>query len=252
LIFIKKITTFLPINNIMPTLQQFYQENHAKKYHFPHLPHGLNNINDEFRWITQQKIPYLPLNISGPWHDMLQEARAVDHMFVDHRGTSANQGWSSLCIHGLGAELTDAAGAYAQYRHRPDSELPYHWTTVADACPTTAEYFRTQFPYSSYLRLRYMRLAPGGYILPHHDSTNFMLGAVNISLNNPRGCEMVLEAVGVVPFEDSGTVMAFNNSYEHIVWNQSSTTRYHIIVHGTWDRTWPTLVTNSYKQYVTP
>ena len=224
--------------------EQFYQLNHGLTYHYPQITSGV----DRFNWIVStNRTPYLELKIEGPWKEMLAEARSVDDMYVPHRGSYDHGGWSSLCIHGLGATLTDAAGGYPEYRDIPDDKLNYHWTEVADLCPITADYFKTKFPYQRYLRVRFMRLAPGGFISPHHDSTSFNLTAVNISLNNHMGCEMVQEGVGVVPFRDEGSAFLFNNSYEHIVWNQSTEFRYHIIVHGTYGMKWPALVNMSYK-----
>lgn len=224
--------------------QQFYQENHALTYQFPQVPAGV----DKFDWITNtNRTPYLELNLNGPWKEMLEEAKSVDHMFVQHRGSYDHQGWSSLCVHGLGATITDAAGAYPEYRDIPDDQLNYHWTEVADLCPITTNFFKTSLPYQKYLRVRFMRLAPSGYISPHHDSTSFRLLAVNISLNNPNGCTMVQKGVGIVPFKDEGSIFLFNNSYEHIVWNQSNEVRYHMVVHGTYGMGWPTLVNSSYK-----
>jgi hypothetical protein len=80
-----------------------------------------------------------------------------------------------------------------------------------------------------------MRLAPGGSIPPHNDGPSHRLVVINISLNNPSGCDMVLENVGIVPFNPHGGAMAFNNSHNHIVVNRSSQVRYHMIVHGVWD-----------------
>jgi len=225
------------------TLNEFYQTNHNLTYTYPEL----TNINP-FGWITGAgRIPYLPLQITGPWKEILEEAQALDDLFVSHRDDGSHQGWASLCLHGLGAYHTDAASIYPEFKGIDDDKLPYKWTEIAERCPVATEYFKTQFPYQSYMRLRFMRLAPGGYIAPHNDSQTFRLGAVNISLNNPVGCEMVLEGVGVVPYQDSGSVMALNTSYNHIVWNQSDETRYHMIVHGMWNYKWNNIVVNSYK-----
>jgi len=95
-----------------------------------------------------------------------------------------------------------------------------------------------------------MRLAPGGYITPHNDGESSTLSAVNISLNNPAGCNMVMEGVGIVPFSDSGTVMAFNPSYNHCVWNRSSEARYHMIIHGEPKPRFYYSMENNYKRYI--
>jgi hypothetical protein len=232
----------------MDRFEEFYQNNHDFKFTYPPIPAGVA----PFGWITMEsKTPYLPLLINGPWKEILEEVKQLDHLFVPHRDDGQTKGWASLCLHGLGADKTDAPSVYPEFRGIPDDELPYRWTEVADLCPIAADYFKNQFPYQRYMRLRFMRLAPGGYIGPHNDSQTFSLSAVNISLNNPTGCEMVLEGVGVVPFEDSGTVMAFNTSYNHMVINSSDIPRYHMIVHGLWNSQWNNIVHQSYLAQLT-
>jgi hypothetical protein len=232
----------------MDLLKDFYQKNHDCKFVHPPIPPGV----DAFAWITtQSKTPYLPMLIDGPWKQILTEVQQLDHLFVAHRDDGQTQGWASLCLHGLGADKTDAASVYPEFRNIPESELPYGWTKIADLCPVATNYFKNQFPYQRYMRLRFMRLAPGGYIGPHNDGQSFSMSAVNISLNNPAECEMVLEGVGVVPFQDSGTVMAFNTSYNHMVINASNTPRYHMIVHGTWSHQWSSIMLQSYRAQLT-
>lgn len=229
----------------MQVVKDFYEKNHSYQYIYPKIPDNETPI----KWITSTaKIPYLPLQIDGPWKQILKEIHQADHLFVPHRNDGNNKGWSSLCLHGLGLHHTDAPSVYPEFRDIPDHKLPYKWTELADMCPVAYDYFKNTFPYQKYFRLRFMRLEPGGYITPHHDSQSFELGAVNISLNNPPGCNMVLENIGVVPFKDSGTVMAFNTSYEHSVWNQSNTVRYHMIVHGVWKPIWNNILINSYPK----
>lgn len=227
----------------MDLLKNFYNQYHDCSYSYPEMP----KINP-FGWIVGPgRIPYLPLQIEGPWKEILAEVKQLDDLFVAHRDDGQTQGWSSLCLHGLGAFYTDATSIYPEFRDIPEKELPWKWTEIANRCPVAYEYFKNKFPYQSYLRLRFMRLAPGGFIGPHADATSYILGAVNISLNNPTGCEMVLKDVGVVPFNDAGSVIALNTSYEHMVWNQSLEPRYHMIVHGMWAPAWNDIVVNSYK-----
>jgi hypothetical protein len=209
-------------------MDQFYQQNRNCTYQY--LP------NTDYFWITTTgRVPYLRLLLDGPWDSMLEEAQALDSLYVPHRDNGQSAGWSSLCLHGISATHTDAG------------EGEHKWTEIAKRCPVATDYFKTQFPYASYHRVRFMRLAPGGYITPHSDGYNFYLSAVNISLNNPAGCEMVLEGVGIVPFDNAGSAFAFNTSYQHMVWNQSNQPRYHIIVHGTPKPSWIDLVTKSYS-----
>jgi len=227
----------------MEALQNFYQKYHNIQYVYPKIPDGV----DKFSWIVGPgRIPYLKINLAGPWQEILKEAEMLDHLFVPHRDDGESQGWSSLCLHGLGATKTDSPSAYPEYRGIPDDQLPYAWTEISDLCPVATKYFKTQFPYSKYFRLRFMKIDAGGYIAPHHDSQTFRLGAVNISLNNPAGCEMILKDAGPVPFDSAGSVMAFNTSYDHMVWNNSTEARYHMIVHGQYLPQWRSIVVNSY------
>ena len=227
----------------MDQLEDFYNQHRHCQYLYPKIDNGESKIKQ----ITgNARLPYLKLSINGPWKDILSEVKKIDHMFVPHRDDGQTKGWSSLCLHGLGWDKTDTPYMYPEFRDIPESQLPWSWTSIAEQCPIAHDYFKNSFPYQSYMRLRFMKLAPGGYIGVHRDSTSYMLAAVNISLNNPRGCEMVLENVGVVPFEDSGSVMAFNNSYQHIVWNQGDEPRYHMIVHGIQKWPWEKIVSSSY------
>ena len=230
----------------MDTLEQFYQQHSQYRYQFPDFDPAITE-NEKFNWIlNSSRIPYLPVQLDGPWSDILGEIQALDHMFVEHR-YGDSQGWSSLCLHGLGTNYTDAPFRYPEYRDVPNEQLPYIWTELSTLCPVATEYFKNQFPYEKYERLRFMRLAPGGYIMPHTDANRFIPGAVNISLNNPVGCEMVLEDIGIVPFSSTGGAMLFNTSYRHMVWNRSNEPRYHMIVHGRWKYQWGNFVVKSYK-----
>ena len=223
----------------------FFNKHKSCQYTFKKIPTEVSS----FSWITKDnKTPYLPLLVDGPWQEILTEARNVNHLFVPHRNDGHSSGWSSLCLHGLGMQITDAPGAYPEYRDIPYDELPWKWTELADLCPITTEYFQKIFPYKNYQRLRFMKLDAGGYITPHNDGNTFTLSAVNISLNNPIGCNMVLQEIGIVPFNPNGGVMAFNTSYEHSVWNNSNEDRYHMIVHGLWNHKWNKIILESYNQ----
>lgn len=224
-------------------MYDFYNKHRLCTYRYPKIISGANKL----KTITvDSQIPYLKLLINGPWKEILKEVQAIDHLFVSHRADGQTKGWSSICLHGLGWDKTDTPSMYSEFRNIPENQLQYSWTTIAAQCPVAYNYFKNEFPYESYMRLRFMKLDAGGYINPHVDGNAHMLGAVNISLNNPQGCEMVLANIGIVPFEDKGSVMAFNNSYEHMVWNQSSIPRYHIIVHGRPKWPWDKIIEESY------
>lgn len=184
-------------------------------------------------WIMSHgHFPYVPLMLPAvPAADMLAEAQALDHLFVPHRSNDS-AGWSSLSIHGISSQHTDHYATYPEYAHLSNDQVPYDWTDVASACPVTVKYFREHFPHDVYHRVRFMKLAPGGYILPHSDSHELGLRATNICLNNPENCEFVFQDHGLVPLTEPGSAVMLANGYVHSVWNQSHQARYHMIVHG--------------------
>lgn len=188
-------------------------------------------------------LPWLPLILPFdlPYQGMLAEAQALREGFVPHR-TDGAHGWFSLCLHGISSVHTASHSHYGF----TDQDAPYDWTDICKLCPITHEFFRDTFGYIAYARLRFMLLAPGGYVMPHSDATVDHLNAVNIALNNPAGCDFVMEDVGVVPFTD-GQAMMLSLSRQHIVWNRSNEDRYHIIVHGLRDPAiWNPLIIESY------
>ena len=208
-------------------------------------PVSMPNHELEYNWIMyQSKLPWLEIqNLDLPYEEMLAEAKSLRHRFVAHRQNNS-QGWLSLCVHGISAEQTDAASAYGL----ADDQVVYGYTEIQDLCPVTVNAFRHNFHYTSYMRIRYMLVEPGGYISPHTDGANHILGAVNISLNNPTGCRLVTEC-GTVPFKHSGSAMLFNTSYRHAVWNNSDQDRIHMIVHGLPDPVfWQRKVIDSFMQ----
>jgi len=209
-------------------LINFYEQNETIEYHYP------KKDNAGKHWITMESgIPYLLLDLpDAPYAAMLQEAQNLDHLFVPHRDSESHSGWSSLCVHGISSQHTNHYQVYPEYQDLPDEQIPYKWTEIQDQCPVTVEYFKNHFPYDIYHRLRYMKLAPGGYINPHRDHNEVCLNAVNISLNNPNGCKFVFENHGLIPFKDSGSAFLIANGIIHSVWNTSDVPRYHIIVHG--------------------
>lgn len=225
-------------------IDEFIAKNRNARWAFTPIPKEHTNVYSQANWIINDShAPYVPLDIDGPWVEMLAEAQGLEDEFVVHRGDGG--GWSSLCVHGVSAKRTMTADSYPELN---DVAVKYTWTEIADRCPVTVDYFKNKFPWNNYQRLRYMRLAPGGYIPPHNDGPRNTLAVVNISLNNPLGCEMVLENVGVVPFKDTGGAMAFNTTHNHVVKNSSNIPRYHMIVHGMWKSQYNELIVRSYNR----
>ena len=231
--------------NDLSQLRGFVEHNEPKTYtEYPPVPDDITETWQRADWIFKHShAPWLKLLIDAPFKEMLAEARALRHRFVRHR-EGDGEGWMSLCVHGISAEMTDSHQAYGI----DAADAVYDWTDIADQCPVTVDYFRNHFPYRKYQRLRFMMMEPGGYIMPHSDNKNSNVGAaVNFSLNHPDQCRMVTEK-GVLPFEDSGSIFLFNNHYNHCVIHDGIEERYHMIVHGEWDPArWNEIVCRSYE-----
>lgn len=226
----------------LSNLHKFINEYSRKKYTYEPLPVG--SIESQVAWIFREcTAPWLKVAFDAPFAEMLQEARSLRDQFVPHRENDS-QGWRSLCIHGISPIHTDC---WQSYGYSSEAQVVYNWTDIAPFAPVTVNFFQNTFPYLNYQRLRFMLVEPGGYIMPHRDATeNHLTTAVNISLNNPDGCQLVSE-LGTVPYSDLGSIFLFNNYYRHAVFNDSDQDRYHIIVHGQWNApVWTKLIFESY------
>lgn len=205
----------------------------------------------DFNWVVNEsKLPWLKLDIDFPHEKMLQEAVSLRNQFVKHRdndgeGSYRHKGWRSLAIHGISANKTNH---YEQYGFKSNEETPYCWTEIAEYCPNTVNFFKSQFPFKSYYRVRFMLLEPGGYITPHKDTDKNKLSPINMALNHPKGCHMKMKNhKGFVPFKP-GTAFMLDVGNEHAYINNSSEDRYHIIVHGIRDKKFEKLVVDSYEK----
>jgi len=168
-------------------------------------------------------LAYLKLDLNVPYKQMLAEAEQIKHKFVAHRSTDklfgklTHQGWKSLTLHGASSTTTG------------HTEELYNWTEIADLCPATSSWIKSNFDVTG--RVRFMLLEAGGYILPHSDRETKYLSEVNIALNNPDGCIFRFLDRGNIPFE-SGQAYIIDTSNKHMVYNDSLQDRIHIIIHG--------------------
>jgi len=205
----------------------------------------------DFNWIVNESgLPWLKLDIQFNYESMLKEAIALKDRFVKHRDEDGivgyrHKGWRSLSIHGISAEKTNH---YEQYGYKSNQETPYRWTEISGLCPNTVSFFKNVFPFSSYYRVRFMLLEPGGFITPHKDTDFNKLSPINMALNHPNGCKMKMKGhEGFVPFKP-GTAMMLDVGNEHAYINESNEDRYHIIVHGVKTKEFEELVIRSYEK----
>jgi hypothetical protein len=176
--------------------------------------------------------PWFPLTFPTDFEKMHRECIDNDHMFVGHRQKDRqfsynHEGWAALTLHGISPTATEN---YEQYGYKTAEEANYHWTEACEYFPACVSFLKS-LGYEKYERVRIMKLAAGGYIMPHVDGPGRIFGPVNIAINNPEHCNFYFRKWGKVPFEQGkGFMLDIGN--EHIVWNQSNEHRYHFIVHG--------------------
>jgi len=205
-------------------LEDFWQKNNKKyEYRYPDL--------FDPQWVIMESgWPWFTLSLfeDQPFKEMYKEAEALVDKFHIHRDDYGT-GWKSLTLHGLN-EDTQTLNSYGE---RENTIKQLDWTWVADCCPVTKKFLTDVWPAEYLNRVRFMLLEPGGYILPHQDRPGDQkrLSVCNISLNNPNGCEFLMDGFGKVPFEDSGSAMLMDISNKHAVWNRSDKPRIHMIIH---------------------
>lgn len=218
-----------------------------KEQEFP----TFNNDHELVNWLIYKSgLPYMPLMLpNAPYADMLEEALALEDLFIPHR-SRGSPGWKSICLHGEEWNKTDYYTAYAENAGKQADEIAYRWTEIANRCPVTTQYFKEEFPNHNYQRLRYMWLDPQGYIEPHQDRTTHMLSPINVALNNPDGCIFRMKDRGDVPFSNAGNACLVDIGNIHSVWNNSTKPRIHIISHGTPTSTFSKIVADSFRELI--
>jgi hypothetical protein len=176
---------------------------------------------------------YYPIEFKFNANDLLAECDSVLDLYIDHRandknGSYGHRGWQSLTLHGIDKHKTEH---YVRYGFTSLEEAGYHWTDACDRLPKLTAFLKS-LPYKLFDRVRIMRLAPGGYIMPHSDNKfERAFSPLNIAINNPVDCNFIFKNGGIVPFKP-GTGMILDVGREHCVINRSDQVRYHIIVHG--------------------
>jgi len=177
--------------------------------------------------------PWAPMFVDLNENRVHDELRRIDKYFVPHRdkdrsGSYGHEGWDSLTLHGISPEKTEN---YDQYGFNTEEEANYHWTDICEKCPYIVDTIKS-LPYSKFNRVRIMRLAPGGYIMPHNDGDGRIFGPYNLALTHPPECFFYFEDKGLVPFKP-GRGFFLDLGVRHCVINYSKSFRYHVIIHGT-------------------
>jgi len=203
---------------------QFYKLNKDKSFNLDPLPDG--SVVEQAKWIMQQQhIGWLELDNQHPLEVNYTK-------YYKHRGHEKHQGWSSVCLHGLGEDKVATADSYGL----DEFNAPYTFTDVANFHPETVRYWKN-FPCERFTRIRYMKLAAGGVISVHNDGYNDIpdgfnpldgILPINVAIVHPDHCEMIIEDCGTVPFSP-GKVFLVNVARNHMVVNKSNNDRIHLI-----------------------
>lgn len=202
----------------------FYNRNKNKSFLLDPLPTG--TLEEQAKWIMQQKhIGWLELDNSHP-------IESRDMEFYPHRGHETHNGWSSVCLHGLGEDKIATAPTYG---YDEFNDL-YDFTNISKYFPKTVEYWKN-FPAERFTRIRFMKLKAGGSISVHNDNYENIpedfnpldgILPINVAIVHPDNCKMIIEDCGSVPFS-AGKVFLINVAKNHMVVNNSSQDRIHLI-----------------------
>ena len=170
--------------------------------------------------IANLNVIRLPTFDNNKW---LDEIKLIDNLFVKHR-TKYGKEWYGFTIHGIDSNITQRG-----------DESKYTWTHNAQIfLPSIVKYFQDNKIRNNYGLIRIMKLNPGGLINIHND-IGFKVKPINIAINHPDDCNMYMwneymEFIGKVPWKE-GKAFEMDLDLNHMVVNNSSINRYHIIVH---------------------
>jgi len=216
------------------TVLDFYNKNKDCVYTPPKIPHNLNII-ESARWLVNHpNFAWIKLNINIDVDVWTKELSAVESYYVTHRNFESN-GWQSCCLYGLSTSATENWQKYVATKE----DAIFKWTELSGITPTITKFWREEFPVENFQRLRFMKVAAGGYINPHSDAPGNLKGEsnehdslsgwpINLAIIQPDDCKFVLEGYGVVPFK-AGDIFLINIRHNHAVLNFSNVDRIHMI-----------------------
>jgi Aspartyl/Asparaginyl beta-hydroxylase len=184
---------------------------------------------EQARKILRSGIPWLELDLDFPVDAWKQQMIEADPFYQEYRD-SDSKGWASCCLHGLDIDKTATADNYGYDEYH----APYQYTELAYRVPAITDFWKNQFPAERYTRIRFMKLAAGGHIGWHKDGQIpegidplLSILPINLAIKHPINCTMNIEE-GIVPWKD-GKIIMINISKNHMVQNDSSKDRIHMI-----------------------
>lgn len=227
-----------------------------KKYHeankdcaqtLPLLPDRLKgaDVLEVARWLLYDKFHdwgYLELDIEIDVKEWQKEIEGIKDKFVPHPDQPYQTLYKSCTFHGLSPVHTMHYTYYTDHNlisEERELENHYHWTELADQCPTITAFWKN-FPMEQWYRVRPLMIGASGYIGVHRDMTLEeaetwdILGmefGINCAITHPDGCETWFEGHGKVPWAP-GKFFLHNVSKMHWVTNFTDQDRVHMIPMG--------------------
>jgi len=205
--------------------------------------------------ILRKPLGWIELDIKFDALGWSAEAAAVTDHLVAHRESGDHKGWRSCCVHGISEMQTGHWSCYAD----TEDKISYDWTSLTNKVPVITNFWKT-FPTEKFARLRFMEVAPGGWVAAHNDSPNGMKNTefnmmdhiipINVAITHPVDCKMHLDTYGTVPWS-AGKAFIVNITDTHRVVNNSSLPRMHMIAHciiGNQKKEFAELVVRSYNK----
>jgi hypothetical protein len=219
------------ITTIPDHILQFAEDHRHKRWSVNLLDMPKDYL-EAIKWLfSQDHIGWIEIKKNIDLSSWKSEISTVNDYYVEHRGQEENKDWYSCCVHGISIDKTEGTNA---------DQDEFCWTELANKVPTIVNFWK-DFPVEKYKRLRFMKVGPGGYINIHNDlpSSGKHLKlkdidplnstvSVNVAVDHPTDCEMILENIGNVPWKD-GKMFIINITKNHCVINNSNKNRIHMI-----------------------
>jgi len=193
------------------------------------------DIVKEASKILKKSIGWIELDLDIDLSVWKEESNTVQNYLVEHREGDGHKGWKGCCIHGID---TDKTGHWSIYTN-DENNISYNWTGISSLVPSITSFWKS-FPTERFARLRFMELAPGGWVAPHNDAPGGLRNTdfdmmdhmipINIAITHPDNCEMILDTYGKVPW-NPGKAFIINITDTHRVINNSNSPRMHMIAH---------------------
>lgn len=193
------------------------------------------NVVDEASKILKKPIGWIELDLDIDTDIWKEEAKLISDHLIEHREGDGHWGWRGCCIHGIDTYKT---GHWSVYTDN-EKNISYDWTSISSLVPSITTFWKS-FPTEKFARLRFMELAPGGWVAPHNDAPEGLKNTdfdmmdhmipINVAISHPNDCKMFLDNYGEVPWKP-GKAFIINITDTHRVTNNSNLPRMHMIAH---------------------